>query len=47
LAQAFIGQLLKALGAVGILEQGYVAASLRRGYSSVRKQGVYKQEEGT
>lgn len=39
--------LLKALGAVGILEQGYVAASLRRDYSSVRKQGVYKQEEGT
>jgi hypothetical protein len=39
--------LLKALGAVGILEEGYVKASLRRGYSSVRKPGVYKQEEGT
>lgn len=38
--------LLKALGDVGILEPGYVKASLRRGYSSVRKPGVYKQEEG-
>ena len=38
--------LLKALGDVGILEAGYVKASLRRGYSSVRKPGVYKQEEG-
>lgn len=37
--------LLKALGDVGILEPGYVKASLRRGYSSVRKPGVYKQEE--
>jgi len=37
--------LLKALGDVGILEAGYVKASLRRGYSSVRKPGVYKQEE--
>lgn len=38
--------LLRALGDVGILEAGYVKASLRRGYSSVRKPGVYKQEEG-
>jgi hypothetical protein len=37
--------LLKALGNVGILEPGYVKASLRRGYSSVRKPDVYKQEE--
>jgi hypothetical protein len=37
--------LLRALGNVGILEEGYVKASLRRGYSSVRKPGVYKQEE--
>lgn len=39
--------LLKALGDVGILEPGYVKASLRRGYSSVRKPGVYKQEEAS
>jgi hypothetical protein len=39
--------LLKALGDVGILEEGYVKASLRRGYSSVRKPGVYKQEEAS
>lgn len=39
--------LLKALGDVGILEAGYVKASLRRGYSSVRKPGVYKQEEAS
>ena len=39
--------LLKALGDVGILEEGYVKASLRRGYSSVRKPGIYKQEEAS
>jgi len=39
--------LLRALGDVGILEAGYVKASLRRGYSSVRKPGVYKQEEAS
>lgn len=39
--------LLNALGNTGILEPGYVASALRRGYSSVRKPGVYKQEENT
>jgi len=39
--------LLLALLHVGILEPGYVKASMRRGYSSVRKPGVYKQEEAS
>jgi len=40
-------KLLVALGDAGILEEGFVKASLRRGYSSVRKPGVYKQEEAS
>jgi len=35
-------RLLKALGRAGILEPGYVKASLRRGHSAVRRPGNYK-----
>ena len=35
-------RLLKALGRAGILEPGYVKASLRRGHSAVRRPGVRK-----
>ena len=37
-------RLLRALGRAGILEPGYVKASLRRGYSAARKPGVRKPE---
>lgn len=35
-------RLLKALGRAGILEPGYVRASLRRGHSAVRRPGIHK-----
>jgi len=35
-------RLLKALGSAGILEPGYVGASLRRGHSAVRRPGIHK-----
>ena len=35
-------RLLKALGNAGVLEPGYVRASIRRGHSAVRKPGLLK-----
>lgn len=38
-------KLLVALAEAGIIEQGWAGASITNGYSSIRKRGVYKQEE--
>lgn len=37
-------KLLKVMAEVGILEQGFVDASINRGYSAVRKPGVLKKD---